>query len=130
MFIQIKQIILENKFSNFYNNIAAGKSNFKYSQKDKDKDLNVLGFSGFTAAPIGTAVGAAADALYDGSTTNLDGTSQDEPTGNGLVIGGLAAGLGSTALGLNNNHQIINKEKVQKLRDYLNIKYGKKQPNP
>lgn len=118
MNIQIKEIILENKVNQFFNNIANGKRNTSYSKKDFEKDKNILKFSGIAGGLGGALAGATVDSFIDGNEYDSVGNVADEESSlNGAALGALI-GTGTTAAyGLNNNHDIFNKDKAGKFYD-------------
>lgn len=68
-------------------------------------------------------VGGVTDGYWDGDSINDDGTIDKEATGNGMVIGALAGGLGTLGYGLNNNHKVITKENLNKTKNFTKDKF-------
>ena len=119
MIVPIKQIITENKF---FDNIASGKSNVKYNTKDFQKDKNIAKFS-LKTGMAGGILGGVTDGYWDGDSINDDGTIDKEATGNGMILGALAGGLGTLGYGLNNNHKVITKENLNKTKNFTKDKF-------
>lgn len=124
MIIPIKKIVLEESINKFFDNIANGKRNTRYSEKDFIKDKNILKFSGLTGGIGGGIIGQGIDSMIDGSTVDNDGNQINEPIANGAAIGALIGAGGMATYGLNNNHKFITgkhisnlKEKAKKLRE-------------
>lgn len=111
MNIPIKQIITEG-INSFIDNAANGVTP-SYTAAARAKDKNILTKVAPVGAAIGGIVGATVDGLHDGNTYDANGhIIEPEPTGNGLIAGAALGALGSTAYGVNRNHNFINKQNI------------------
>lgn len=102
--------------SKFFDNIANGKKNFNYTEKQFQKDKNVLKFSSLGGGAGGAVAGQALDSMIDGDYTDENGNLQDEPMGNGAAIGAIIGAGGTSLYGLNNNHKFITKDLLNRFR--------------